>query len=80
MYSPAIINPEQAFQPLLSSKDCFGILPSLNSFSGGASFFGRMDLNTYEQDSSLLLYSNLSPQTDYQPLVFWNKPNSQEGS
>ena len=89
MYSPAIIATEQAFQPLLSSKDCFGLLPPLHSFFEGApslaeippySGLGPMDLNASEQDSSLLLDTTLSAQTDHHPLVFWSKPNSLERS
>ena len=89
MYSPAIITTEQAFQPLLSNKDCLGLLPPLHSFSEGAPFLveispcsglGPIDLNTYDQGSSLPLDSNLSPQIDRHPLVFWSQPNSLERS
>ena len=89
MYSPAIINPEQAFQPLPSGKDRFNLVLPLHSFSEGNPFLveispcsglGPIDLNTSDQDSSLLLDSNLSPQTDRHPLVFWSKPNSLERS
>ena len=89
MYSPAIINPEQAFHPLPSGGDRFILVLPLNSFSESAPFLveispysglGPIDLNTYDQGSSLLLDSNLSPQTDRHPLVFWSKPNSLERS
>ena len=79
MYSPAIINPEQAFQPLQSGKDRFNLVLPLHSFSEGAPFLveispcsglGPIDFNTYDQCLSLLLDSNLSPQTDGHPLVF----------
>ena len=63
MYSPAIINPEQAFQPLQSGKDRFNLVHPLHSFSEGNpllveispySGLGPIDLNTYEQDLSLI--------------------------
>jgi len=78
MYSPAIITTEKAFQPLLSSKDRCNLVLPLHSFSEGNPALveilpclglGPMDLNTYEQDSSLLLDSTLSAQTDHHPLV-----------
>ena len=80
MYSPAIINPEQAFQPLPSGSDHFDLVLPLQSFSEGNPSLveispclglGPIDLNTYDQGSSLLLVSNLSPMTDRHPLVFW---------
>ena len=89
MYSPAIINPEQAFHPLPSGSDRFILVLPLHSFSEGASFLveippysglGPIDLNTYDQGSSLPLDSNLSPQIDRHPPVFWSKPNSLERS
>ena len=89
MYSPAIINPEQAFQPLPSGKDRFNLVLPLQSFSEGNpslveiplySDLSQLDLNTYDQGSSLPLDSNLSPQIDRHPLVFWSKPNSLERS
>ena len=89
MYSPAIINPEQAFQPLPSGKDRFNLVLPLQSFSEGNPSLveispclrlGPIDLNTYDQGSSLLLDSNLSPQIDHHPLVFWSRPNSLERS
>ena len=89
MYSPAIINPEQAFQLLPSGSDRFDLVLPLHSFSEGNPFLveispclglGPIDLNTYDQGSSLPLDSNLSPQIDRHPLVFWSKPNSVERS
>ena len=89
MYSPAIINPEQAFQPLPSGKDRFNLVLPLQSFSEGNSFLveispclglGPIDLNAYEQDGSQILDTTLSPQTDHHPLVFWSAPNSVERS
>ena len=89
MYSPAIINPEQAFQPLLSSKDCFGLLPPLHSFSEGApslaeippySGLGPMDLNASEKVPSLILDTTLSGHTSPPPAAFWSRPNSLERS
>ena len=89
MYSPAIINPEQAFHPLPSGSDRLNLVHPLHSFSEGAPFLveippysdlSQLYLNTSEQDSSLLLDSNLSPQTDHHPLVFWSTPNSVERS
>ena len=87
MYSPAIINPEQAFQPLPSGSDRFNLVLPLQSFSAGNpplvdippdSGLGPIDLNTYDLGSSLLLDSTLSTQTDRHPLVFWNTPNSEQ--
>ena len=89
MYSPAIINPEQAFQPLPSGKDRFNLVLPLQSFSEGNpslveippySGLGPIDLNASEQDSSPLLDTTLSTQTDRHPLVFWSTPNSVERS
>ena len=89
MYSPAIINPEQAFQPLQSGKDRFNLVLPLQSFSEGNpslveiplySDLSQLDLNNYDQSSSLPLDSNLSAQTDRHPLVFWSTPNSLERS
>ena len=89
MYSPAIINPEQAFQPLPSGKDRFNLVLPLQSFSEGNPFLveispclglGPIDLNTYEQDSSLLLDSTLSGQTSPPPAAFWSRPKSVERS
>ncbi len=77
MYSPAIINPEQAFHPLPSGSDRLNLVVPLHSFSGGNPFLveispclglGPIDLNTYEQSSSLLLDSTFSAQTDRHPL------------
>ena len=89
MYSSAIINPEQAFHPLPSGSDRLNLVLPLHSFCEGNPFLveistcsglGPIDLNTYDQSSSLLLDSNLSPQTDRHPLVFWNTPNSNQRS
>ena len=89
MSSPAIIAIEQAFQPLPSGSDRLNLVLPLQSFCEGNPFLveispcsglGPIDLNTYDQGSSLLLDSNLSPQTDHHPLVFWSQPNSLERS
>ena len=89
MYLPAIITTEQAFQPLPSGSDRLTRVLPLHSFCEGnpslveispCSGLGPIDLNTYDQGSSLLLDSNLSPQTDHPPLVFWSQPNSLERS
>ena len=89
MYSPAIITTEQAFQPFPSGSDRLNLVLPLQSFSEGNpslveippdSGLGPIDLNTYDQGSSLLLDSTLSTQTDRHPLVFWSKPNSLERS
>ena len=88
-YSPAIIATEQTFQPPPSGSDRFNLVLPLHSFSEGNPFLveispcsglGPTDLNTYDPGSSLLLNSNLSPQTDHHPLVFWSQPNSLERS
>ena len=89
MYSSAIINPEQAFHPLPSGSDRLNLVHPLHSFSGGAPFLveippysdlSQLDINNYDQGSSLPLDSNLSPQIDRHPLVFWSTPNSVERS
>ena len=89
MYSPAIINPEQAFQPLPSGSDRLNLVLPLQSFCEGNPFLveispcsglGPIDFNTSDQGSSLLMDSNLSPQTDSHPLVFCNTPNSDQRS
>ena len=89
MYSQAIIATEKAFHPLPSGNNRFNLLLPLHSFFGGAPFLvevppcsglGPINLNTYDQDSSLILDSKLSAQTNYHPLVFWSKPNSLERS
>ena len=89
MYLPAIITTEQAFQPLPSGKDRFNLVLPLQSFSEGNPSLveispclglGPIDLNTYEQDSSLLLDSTLSGQTSPPPAAFWSRPNSLERS
>ena len=89
MYSPAISTTEQAFQPFLSGKDRFNLVLPLQSFSKGnpslveispCSDLSQLDLNNYDQGSSLPLDSNLSPQIDRHPIVFWSKPNSVERS
>ena len=89
MYLPAIIATEQTFQPPPSGGDRFNLVLPLQSFSEGNPFLveispcsglGLIDLNPYDQDSSLPLDSNLSSQTDRHPLVFWSTPNSLERS
>ena len=84
MYSPAIINPEQAFQPLPSGSDHFDLVLPLQSFSKGnpslveispCSDLSQLNLNTSEQDSSLILETTLSTQNDHHPLVFWSRPS-----
>ena len=89
MYLPAIITTEKAFQPFPSGSDRLNLVLPLHSFCEGNPFLveilpcsglGPIDLNTYDQGSSLLLDSNLSPQTDHHPLVFWSQPNSLERS
>ena len=89
MYSPAIIATEQTFQPPPSGSDRFNLVLPLQSFSEGnpslveispCSGLGLIDLNPYDQGSSLPLDSNLSPQIDRHPPVFWSKPNSLERS
>ena len=89
MYSPAIINPEQAFQPLQSGSDRFNLVLSLHSFSEGnpslveispCTGLGPIDINASEQEGSQGLDTTLSSQTDHHPLVFWSTPNSVERS
>ena len=89
MYSPAIINPEQAFHPLPSGSDRLNLVHPLHSYSEWNSFLfeispcsglSPIDLSTYDQCLSLLLDSNLSTQIARHPPVFWSKPNSLERS
>ena len=89
MYLPAISATEQAFQPFPSGKDRFNLVHPLHSFSEGNPFLveispcsglGPIDLNTYEQDSSLLLDTTLSGHTSPPPAAFWSRPNSVERS
>ena len=84
MYSPAIIATEQVFQPVPSGKVRLNLVHPLHSFSevnpflveiSPCSGLGPIDLNTYDQGSSLPLDSNLSPQIDRHPLVFWSTLN-----
>ena len=79
MYSPAIIAIEQAFQPLPSGSDRLKLVPPLQSFCEGNPFLveispcsglGPINLNTYDQDYSLLLDTTLSAQTEHHSLVF----------
>ena len=79
MYSQAIIATEKAFHPLPSGNNHFNLLLPLHSFSGGAPFLvevppcsglGPINLNTYDQDYSLLLDTTLSAQTEHHSLVF----------
>ena len=89
MYSPATIATEQAFQPFPSGSDRCNLVLPLHSFCEGNPFLvhvapysdlSQLGLNSSEQDSSLLLDSTLSAQTDRHPLVFWSTPNSLERS
>ena len=89
MYSPAIITTEQAFQPLPSGRNRFNLVLPLQSFSEGNpslveiplySDLSQLDINNYDQGSSLPLDSNLGAQIDRHPLVFWSRPNSLERS
>ena len=89
MYSPAIINPEQAFHPLPSRSDRFNLVLPLNSFSEGAPFLveippysglGPMDLNASEKVLSQILDTTLSGQTSPPPAAFWSRPNSLDRS
>ena len=89
MYLPAISATKQAFQPFPSGKDRFNLVHPLHSFSEGNPSLveispclglGPMHLNTYEQDSSLLLDTTLSGQTSPPPAAFWSRLNSLERS
>ncbi|MDG2197077.1 MAG: hypothetical protein P8O70_09355 [SAR324 cluster bacterium] len=89
MYSPSIITTELALLPLPVAKGSISSVLPLDSFSEGAPFLveipphsslGPMDLNSHEQDSSLILDSKLSPQTDHHPVIFWSKSHHQARS
>ena len=89
MYSPSIITTEPALLPLPVAKDFISSVLPLDSFSEGTpllveiqsfSGLGPMDLNPPEQDSSLILDSTLSSQTDHHPVIFWSKSHRQARS
>ncbi len=72
-----------------SGSDRFNLVRPLHSYSEWNSFLveispcsglGPIDLNTYEQDSSLLLDTTLSGQTSPPPAAFWSRLNSLERS
>ena len=86
MYLPSIITTEPALLPLPVAKGFISSVLPLDSFSEGTpllveiqsfSGLGPMDLNPPEQDSSLILDSTLSFQTDHRPVIFWSKSNDQ---
>ena len=89
MYSPSIITTEPALLPLPVAKDFISSVLPLDSFSEGTlllveiqsfSGLGPMDLNPPEQDSSLILDSTLSSQTDHRPGIFRSKSHHQARS
>ena len=89
MYSPSIITTEPAQLPLPVAEGFISSVLFLDSFSKGIpllveiqSFSGLcpMDLNPPEQDSSLILDSTLSAQTDHRPVIFRSKSHHQARS
>ena len=89
MYSPSIITTDPALLPLPVAKGFISSVLPLDSFSEGTpllveikSFSGLVltDLNPPEQDSSLILDSTLSFQTDHRPVIFWSKFHRQARS
>ena len=89
MYSPSIITTEPALLHLPVAKGFISSVLPLDSFSEETpllveiqSFSGLcpMDLNPPEQDSSLILDSTLSSQTDDHPVIFWSKSHYQARS
>ena len=89
MYSPSIITTEPALLPLPVAKGFISSVLPLDSFSEGtpllvgiqsSSGLVPMDLNPPEQDSSLILDSTLSAQTDHHSVTFWSKSHHQARS
>ncbi len=89
MYSPSIITTEPALLPLPVAKGFISSVLPLDSFSEGTpllveiqsfSGLGPIDLNPPEQDSSLILDSTLSSQTDHHSVIFRSKSYHQARS
>ena len=89
MYSPSIITTEPALLPLPVAKGLISTALPLDSFSEGTpclveieplSISGLLTLTNFEQDSSLILNSTLSTQTDHHPVILWSKSHYQTRS
>ncbi len=89
MYSPSIITTEPALLPLPVAKGLISSTLTLDSFSEGTPCLveiepiitsGLLTFTNFEYDTSLILNSSLSAQTNHHPLIFWSKSNDQVGS
>ena len=89
MYSPSIITTEPALLPLPVAKGLISTALPLDSFSEGTpclveieplTISGLLTFTNFEQDSSLILNSTLSTQTDHHPVIFWSKSHHQARS
>ena len=89
MYSPSIITTESVLLPLPVAKGFISSVLPLDSFSEGtpcllavepSSNFGLFTFTNFEYDTSLILNSSLSAQTDHHPLIFWSKSYYQASS
>ena len=86
MYSPSIITTEPALLPLQVAKGLNSSALPLDSFSEGTpclveieplTISGLFTFTNFEYDTSLILNSSLSAQTDHHPVIFWSKSNDQ---
>ena len=86
MYSPSIITTEPALLPLPVAKGLISSTLTLDSFSEGTPCLveiepiitsGLLTFTNFEYDTSLILNSSLSAQTNHHPLIFWSKSNDQ---
>ena len=86
MYSPSIIITEPALLPLPVAKGLISSPLPLDSFSEGTPCLveiepiitsGLLTFTDFGYDSSLILNSSLSAQTDHHPVIFWSKSNDQ---
>ncbi len=85
MYSPSIITTEPALSVPVSNGFRSSALP-LDSFSEGTPCLveiepiitsGLLTFTNFGYDTSLILNSSLSAQTDHNPVIFWSKSNDQ---
>ena len=89
MYSPSIITTEPALLPLPVAKGLNSSALPLDSFSEGTpclveieplTISGLLTFANFEYDTSLILNSSLSAQTDHHPVIFWSKSHHQARS
>ena len=86
MYSPSIITTEPAILPLPVAKGLISSTLLQDSFSEGTpclveieplTISGLLTFSNFGYDTSLILNSSLSAQTDHHPVIFWSKSNDQ---